>query len=212
MKIFKLVFNQIEVNTYILVDENGDCAIIDCGCYDKKEFERLADFIEQKNARPVILLNTHCHLDHIFGNKFVLQKYGLLPFSHEADEMNRKDAADHAKLFGLSMEEPPKPGGFISDNQVITFGTEKLVALFVPGHTSGSVAFYSEKSNCVFTGDALFAGSIGRTDLPGGNFETLIESIRSKLFVLPPSTTVYAGHGVETTIGTEIKTNPYFND
>lgn len=212
MKIFTLVFNPIEVNTYILADENGDCAIIDCGCYEKEEFERLVHFIDEKKINPVILLNTHCHLDHIFGNKFIFQKYGLLPFSHEADEMNRLDAVDHAKLFGLFMEEPPKPAGFISDNQLITFGTEKLKALFVPGHTSGSLAFYSEKSNCVFTGDALFSGSIGRTDLPGGNFETLIKSIRSRLFVLPSSTTVYAGHGDETTIGTEMKTNPYFND
>jgi hydroxyacylglutathione hydrolase len=212
MKIFKLVFNPIEVNTYILEAGNGDCAIIDCGCYDKREFKRLTDFIDEKGINPVILLNTHCHLDHIFGNKFIFEKYNLLPFSHKADEMNRLDAADHAKLFGLSMEEPPEPAGFISDNQIVTFGDETLKALFVPGHSSGSLAFYSEKGNCVFTGDALFQGSIGRTDLPGGNFDTLMDSIRSKLFTLPPSTTVYAGHGGETTIEAEMKTNPFFND
>ena len=113
-------------------------------------------------------------------------------------------------LFGLTMNEPPEPAGFLSDNQVITFGTTKLKALLVPGHTSGSLAFYSEKNDCVFSGDALFSGNIGRTDLPGGNYDTLIKSITNKLFVLPPSTVVYPGHGNETTIKIEIETNPYF--
>ena len=134
------------------------------------------------------------------------------PFSSELDEMNRKNAVQHAMLFGLTMDNPPEPQGFIKDNQIVTFGTIELLALHVPGHTAGSLAFYSEKNNCVFTGDALFAGSIGRTDLPGGDFDTLIKSIKNKLFVLPPSTVVYSGHGNETTIGNEIKSNPYFND
>jgi glyoxylase-like metal-dependent hydrolase (beta-lactamase superfamily II) len=108
------------------------------------------------------------------------------------------------------MDKPPEPAGFISDNQMVTFGTTELKALHVPGHTSGSLAFYSEKNNCVFTGDALFSGSIGRTDLQGGNYETLIGSIKNKLFVLPPSTVVYPGHGNETTIEREMKSNPFF--
>jgi glyoxylase-like metal-dependent hydrolase (beta-lactamase superfamily II) len=210
MKIYKLVFSPIEVNTYILVDESGDCAIIDCGCYDIQESERLGNFIKDKKINPVLLLNTHCHLDHIFGNRFILEKYGLRTFSNEFDEMNRKNAVQHALLFGLTMENPPVPAGFITDNQVVTFGTTDLVALLVPGHTSGSLAFYSEKNKCVFTGDALFEGSIGRTDLPGGDFNTLIKSIRNKLFVLPPSTIVYPGHGNETTIEKEMNSNPYF--
>ena len=210
MKIYKIVFSPIEVNTYILEDESGDCAIIDCGCYERKESDRLADFIKNKNINPVLLLNTHCHLDHIFGNKFILERYNLRTFSNENDEMNRNDAVQHAMLFGLTMESPPEPAGFLTDNQIITFGRTELVALFVPGHTSGSLGFYSEKNNCVFTGDALFAGSIGRTDLPGGDYDTLIESIRNKLFVLPPSTVVYPGHGNETTIEKEINSNPFF--
>jgi glyoxylase-like metal-dependent hydrolase (beta-lactamase superfamily II) len=211
MKIFKFVFSPIEVNTYILVDESGDCAIIDCGCYDKQEFGKLEDFIKGNSINPVLLLNTHCHLDHVFGNRFVLEKYGLKTFSCELDEMNRKDAVRHAMLFGLTMENPPEPAGFISDNQIVSFGTTELVALHVPGHTSGSLAFYSENNDCVFTGDALFAGSIGRTDLQGGDYNTLIESIKCKLFVLPPSTVVYSGHGNETTIGKELKSNPFFS-
>jgi glyoxylase-like metal-dependent hydrolase (beta-lactamase superfamily II) len=212
MKIYKLVFSPIEVNTYILADESGDCAIIDCGCYDKAECKRFEAFIDEKNINPVLLLNTHCHLDHVFGNKFIFEKYGLRTFSNELDEMNRKSAIEHAALFGLSMEEPPEPAAFLSDNEVVSFGMETLLALHVPGHTSGSLAFYNEKNNCVFTGDALFSGSIGRTDLPGGDFDTLIKSIKTRLFVLPPATVVYPGHGGETTIEKEMRSNPYFHD
>jgi hydroxyacylglutathione hydrolase len=210
MEIFKLVFSPIEVNTYLLVDQSGDCAIIDCGCYYTYESDELAGFVKNKNLNPVLLLNTHCHLDHVFGNKFILDRYNLKAFSSEFDEMNRKDSVQHAELFGLAMDVPPEPGGFIIDNQVITFGKAELVALHVPGHSPGSLAFYSEKNKCVFTGDALFAGSIGRTDLPGGDYDTLINSIQSKLFILPPATVVYPGHGNETTIEREMNSNPYF--
>jgi hydroxyacylglutathione hydrolase len=210
MDIYKFIFSPIKVNTYILVDQSGDCAIVDCGCYNKYESQQLADFIKGKNINPVLLLNTHCHLDHIFGNGFILEKYGLRTFSSELDEINRNNSLQHAMLFGLTMDKPPAPAGFLTDNQVIAIGTTELVALPVPGHSPGSLAFYSEKNGCVFTGDALFAGSIGRTDLPGGNYETLIKSIESNLFVLPPSTIVYPGHGEKTTIEREMKSNPYF--
>lgn len=211
MEIFKLVFSPIEVNTYILVDPSKDCAIIDCGCYDRGEAEEFEEFIESRKLNPVLLLNTHCHLDHVFGNRFVLDKYNLKALASKEDEINRKSSPQHAALFGLLMSEPPDPGGYITDNQVIKFGTTELVALHVPGHSPGSMAFYSEKDGCVFTGDALFAGSIGRTDLKGGNYETLINSILSRLFVLPQSTVVYPGHGSHTTIERERMTNPYFS-
>jgi glyoxylase-like metal-dependent hydrolase (beta-lactamase superfamily II) len=209
MEIFKLVFSPIQVNTYVLADQSGDCAIIDCGCYDRNEFSMLVDLIESKNLQPVLLLNTHCHLDHIFGNRFVHEKYKLKPWSNELEEPNRKNAVNHALLFGLSMDTPPEPAGFITDQQEIVFGETTLLALFVPGHTAGSIAFYSKSDGCVFTGDALFAGSIGRTDLPGGNFDTLLKSIRNKLLTLPGQTIVYSGHGPETTIEREINTNQY---
>ena len=210
MEIYKLVFSPIDVNTYLLADESGDCAIIDCGCYDARENEELAGFIKKHNLNPTLLLNTHCHLDHVCGNKFILDRYKLRTFSSELDEMNRKDAVKHARFFGMTIENPPEPAGFLTDNQVITFGTTELEVRHVPGHSSGSLAFYSEKNNVVFTGDALFAGSIGRTDLPGGDYQTLIQSIENKLFVLPPSTVVYPGHGIETSIEREKNTNPYF--
>jgi glyoxylase-like metal-dependent hydrolase (beta-lactamase superfamily II) len=209
MEIYRFVFSPIEVNTYILAEEKGDCAILDCGCYNEKEFERLVNFIEKKRLNPILLLNTHCHLDHIFGNKYVLEKYNLKTHCNELEDVNRKGATEHAMYFGLSMEAPPEPESFISHRQVITFGSASLLALHVPGHTAGSLAFYSENDGCVFTGDALFAGSIGRTDLPGGDFKTLIDSIRHNLLTLPSSTVVYSGHGPETTIEKEMKTNPY---
>jgi hydroxyacylglutathione hydrolase len=210
MKIYRLVFSPIEVNTYIFAGTSGDCAIIDCGCYDKKEKVDLANFIQENKLNPVLLLNTHCHLDHVFGNKFILEKYGLKSFSNQLDEANRKNATSHALMFGLEMDNPPEPAGFIEDNQIISFGETKLRALHVPGHTPGSLAFYDENEGIVFTGDALFSGSIGRTDLPGGNYDTLIESIKNKLFVLPESTTVYPGHGESTTIEKEMRSNPFF--
>ena len=211
LKIKSFEFSPIQENTYILYNDDNNCIIIDPGCYFDEEKEELIAFIGGRKLKPLLLLNTHCHLDHIFGNKFMLERYNLKTLSSEYDEMNRKDAVQHAKLFGLTMDNSPEPGGFITDNQIITFGTTELVALHVPGHTSGSLAFYSERNGCVFTGDALFAGSIGRTDLPDGDYDTLINSINNRLFVLPPSTVVYPGHGDETTIEKEMKSNPFFS-
>ena len=210
MEIFRLVFNPIQVNTYILADTNGECAIVDCGCYDDIEFNRLVKFIENKKLTPVLLLNTHCHLDHIFGNSFVYKKYKLLTKASKDEEFNRLSAVEHATLFGLQMEEPPEVGEFIPDNQIIKFADTSLRAIYVPGHTAGSIAFYSESDGSVFTGDALFEGSIGRSDLPGGDHETLLESIRTRLFTLPPETLVFPGHGSETSISREKNNNPFF--
>ncbi len=210
MEISKLVFSPIEVNTYILSDKEGKCAVIDCGCYDEAEFEELDYLIRHRNLEPVLLLNTHCHLDHIFGNRMFLKKYNLGSWYHADEELNIKSAEKHAMFFGLSIETPPEPAGYLSDNQLISFGSEKLLALHVPGHAPGSLAFYGEKDGVVFTGDALFRRSIGRSDIPGGNHETLIESIKEKLFTLPPGTIVYPGHGEATTIENEINNNPYF--
>lgn len=212
MEIYKLIFSPIEVNTYIIADPSGQCAVVDCGCYDEKEFERLKDFIGSKKLNPVLLLNTHCHLDHIFGNGMMLKQYGLRSFCSKMDEPNRKSSVQHAVFFGLSMEEPPEPGGFLSDGDERTFGSVTLKALHVPGHAPGSLAFYIESGKVVFTGDALFAGSIGRTDLPGGSYDILLTSIREKLLTLPDETVVYPGHGDQTTIGEEKRHNPYLNE
>lgn len=211
MEIYKLVFSPITVNTYILADKSGKCAVIDCGCYDQDEFMELTHLIEEKNLDPVLLLNTHCHLDHIFGNGMFLEKYKLRAYCHADDEMNRKNAVKYAEFFGLVMNEPPEPAGFIGDGEEIAFGSETLRAIHVPGHAPGSLAFYSGENNSLFSGDILFAGSIGRSDIPGGDHELLLEGIKKKLFVLPPHTVVYPGHGSSTSIETEISHNPYFN-
>jgi hydroxyacylglutathione hydrolase len=210
MEISKLVFCPLDVNTYILSDKDGKCAVIDCACYEEGEFEELDYLIRRKNLEPVLLLNTHCHPDHIFGDRMFLEKYNLRAYCHADEEMNRRNAQQFAMYFGLAMDTPADPAGFITDKQVISFGSETLLALHVPGHAPGSLAFYSEKEKVVFTGDALFAGSIGRSDIPGGDHNTLIESIKRELFTLPPETVVYPGHGQETNIETEMKNNPCF--
>jgi hydroxyacylglutathione hydrolase len=209
MQLYKFVFSPLQVNTYLLADKKGNCAIIDCSCFNTGEFSDLEKFIESHKLNPVILLNTHCHLDHIFGNKLMLEKFNLRTFSHQLEEENRKNALNHAMLFGLSMEEPPECAGFISDKQRVYFGEASMLSLHVPGHTAGSLAFYCEEDGWVFTGDALFSGSIGRTDLHGGNYQTLIKSIKDQLLTLPPDTIVYPGHGPETTIAKEMSSNPY---
>jgi glyoxylase-like metal-dependent hydrolase (beta-lactamase superfamily II) len=210
MEIRTLVFNPISVNTYILSDGSGDCAIIDCGCYDSYEAGELTALLDGENLKPVLLLNTHCHLDHIFGDRLMLEKYGLGALCHHDDLMNRKRAVDHARMFGLSMEPPPEPAGYLSGGEKVSFGNSELEVIHVPGHAPGSLAFYSKKDKSVFTGDALFEGSIGRSDLPGGNHETLLNSIRERLFILPADTVVYPGHGNATLIGDELRFNPYF--
>jgi glyoxylase-like metal-dependent hydrolase (beta-lactamase superfamily II) len=209
MKIDKLVFSPIDVNTYIISEGSGDCAIIDCGCYSSEEREYLASFLEKSGLNPVMLLNTHMHLDHLFGNGFVNQKYGLLTHASPLEENNRSSAVRHALMFGLKMDEPPVIGTELSDRQVLSLGSLSFETLFVPGHTAGSMAFYFPRESCIFTGDALFAGSIGRTDLPGGNYNTLIRSIRERLLTLPDDTVVYPGHGPSTTIGEERRTNSF---
>lgn len=210
MKIYKEVFSPIQVNTYILEGDERDCIVIDCGCYDNSEEKRLEELITAKSLKPVLLLNTHCHLDHIFGNGFMLERFGLRSWFHEGDIHNHASAINHALMFGLDMEEPPAPAGYLSDGEVVTAAGVSFEVIAVPGHSPGGIAFYSEKDGVIFTGDALFAGSIGRSDLPGGDHEQLMTNIRTRLFTLPPDTIVYPGHGPETTIREEMRSNPFF--
>jgi len=212
MNIYKLVFSPIQVNTYIIAGDSGDCAILDCACFNKKECDMLESFISSNKLNPVVLLNTHCHFDHIFGNKFILEKYNLRTQYHELEKSNNDGFLERIIRSGWKLDAQPEPMRYIADNEIIEFDSVSLKALHVPGHTSGSLAFYSEKEGCVFTGDALFAGSIGRTDLPGGDYDTLIASIQNRLFTLPPSTVVYPGHGDSSEIGNEIASNPWFKN
>jgi glyoxylase-like metal-dependent hydrolase (beta-lactamase superfamily II) len=211
MKIFRAVFSPIEVNTYIITGNDEECIIIDCGCYGADEERRLEEMLETGRLKPVMLIDTHCHLDHVFGNKFMLSRYGLRPWFHEGDRQNYLNAPKHALMFGLTMEAPPEQEGYLTEGETITAAGVSLKVISVPGHSPGGIALYSESDGMVFTGDALFAGSIGRSDLPGGDHEMLMERIRENLFTLPPDTVVYPGHGPATTIGEEMKSNPFFS-
>jgi glyoxylase-like metal-dependent hydrolase (beta-lactamase superfamily II) len=202
-------FSPIQENTYILYNEFNECLIIDPGCYFDDEKEALSNFISQAGLKPVLLINTHCHLDHVFGNKYVAEKYGLTLHIHEGE----KKVLDFAPASGLMYNMPfdNYTGGiaFLKEGDIVKIGTDELQVLFTPGHSPASLSFYSEKDGFVISGDVLFYRSIGRTDLPGGDFDTLINSIRSQLFVLPAETKVYSGHGPATTIGDEKRENPF---
>jgi hydroxyacylglutathione hydrolase len=202
-------FNPFQENTYLVYDETNTCVIIDPGMYHKAEEEALHDFIENNHLKPVLLLNTHCHIDHIFGNRFVKDTYDIPFYTHELEMDNLTHAPQHARIFGVSMGASPEPDYFIEPKKDISFGNTTFKVLFTSGHSAGSVSFYNAESNFVIAGDALFMGSIGRTDLPGGDYDTLIESIKSELLTLPDNTIVYSGHGPETTIVREREENPF---
>jgi len=207
----KLVFNSFQVNTYLLHDETKDCIIIDPACYEKDEEEALAKYIYEHGLHPVLQINTHCHIDHILGIPFVREKYGISSQAHEQEQKLLNNGHIMGEAFGFHVGAFPKLDKTITHKEKISFGNSELVALHVPGHSAGSLAFYVEEEGFVITGDALFAGSIGRTDLPGGNYDTLISSIKNNLFTLPGKTTVWPGHGGSSTIQNEIDTNPFFN-
>lgn len=203
------VFNAFQENTYVLYDETKKCVVIDPGCYDKDEQKELMDFIQVESLTVTHLLNTHCHVDHVLGNYFVKEKFGVKLFMHRKDEPVLKSVKIYASNYGFFQYQETTPDVFIEEGETISVGNHVLDILFVPGHAPGHIAFYSKQDKFVLGGDVLFYNSIGRTDLPGGNLDTLISSIHQKLFVLPDDVTVYPGHGPATTIGFEKKTNPF---
>lgn len=203
-------FNFVAVNTYVVYDETKEAVIIDCGCLEKEEEQRLLRFIESKELKVKRLLNTHLHLDHVFGNPFAAKTFGLQPEGSKLEEDELPNLEQQAARFGMQLALPAVTlGKYLKEGDVIEFGNTSLSCLAVPGHSPGSLAFYSKEGDCVFSGDALFQGSIGRTDLWGGDFNTLISAIRSRLLTLPEDTRVYPGHGSATTIGEEKKYNMY---
>lgn len=211
MKIKRFEFNMFPVNCYILWDETNEAVIIDPGCLYTEERQALKNFISANQLTVKHLLNTHLHLDHIFGDAFVAQTYNLIVEANQADEFWLEEAPKQSRTFGLQWNETPAPiGKYIHDGDTISFGNTRLEAIHVPGHSPGSIVFYSQADDCIFSGDVLFQGSIGRADLKGGNFDELIENICSRLFILPNETIVYPGHGAPTTIGTEKSENPFF--
>ncbi|KAA6322179.1 putative metallo-hydrolase [termite gut metagenome] len=211
MKIKTFAFNMFPVNCYVLWDDTKEAAIIDPGCFYEEEKRELKDYIVSNGLTLKHLLNTHLHLDHIFGNPFVVQEFGIQPEACQADEFWLEMAAKQSRMFGFELREKTVPiGTYLNDGDIISFGNTTLETIHVPGHSPGSLVYYNKAGHCIFAGDVLFQRSIGRADFAGGNFDKLIEGIRTRLFTLPPETIVFSGHGAETTIGEEMAENPFF--
>jgi glyoxylase-like metal-dependent hydrolase (beta-lactamase superfamily II) len=212
LQIQTFTFNPFAENTYVLWDETGECAIFDPGCFTQQERGELVRFIEQQQLRPVRLINTHCHIDHVFGNPFVAQHWGLGLEIHEGELPVLTHFEQVCKMYGIPFSEAqPLPTNFIEGGETLSFGNTRLKALYTPGHSPASLSFYCAEEGFVLAGDVLFFESIGRTDLPGGNMDTLLNSIRTKLFALPDETIVYPGHGDPTTVRHEKEYNPFLS-
>lgn len=209
VKIQRFTFNPFDENTYVVFDETGEAVIIDPGCYERTEKDELAKFISSENLNLKYLLNTHCHIDHVLGNYFIKEKYKIPLLIHPKDEPVLKAVKAYAPNYGFAAYQEATPDGYFSEQEIIQFGNTTLTVLFLPGHAPGHVGFYHAESLSLISGDVLFQQSIGRTDLPGGNFDILIESIQQKIFLLPDAVTIYPGHGDTTTIGEEKISNPF---
>ena len=212
LKIKSFEFNMFPVNCYVVWDdETLQAAVIDAGCYYKEEQQTLKKFITDNQLTVVHLLNTHLHLDHVFGNAFILREFGLSTEASEKDAFLLPRIGEYCRMFGFPLnEDPPAIGKSLADGDKVQIGQQELKVIAVPGHSPGGLVFYSESQQCIFSGDVLFRGSIGRADLEGGNFEQLRDGVMSRLLVLPDETVVYPGHGSTTTIGYEKMNNPFF--
>lgn len=202
-------FSPIAENTYLLYNETGDCIIIDPGCYFGNERRDLLEYVETNGLRPKYLLNTHCHLDHVFGNRFVYETWQLELHLHSSEKIVLDNAPAAGLRWGMPFDNYKGPLHFLREGDEVGLGTDVLKVLFAPGHSPGHICFYCQEQGFVIGGDVLFRMSVGRTDLPGGDTETLLTSIRTVLFALPDETVVYPGHGEPTTIGFEKLNNPY---
>ena len=190
-------------------ERNKECIVIDTGCYFNEEKDLLKTFIAKNNLKPVLLLNTHCHLDHVFGNKYISETYNLTLHLHEKEKQVLAFAPTSGLMYNMPFDNYNGEFILLKEGDKILLGKDELLVIEAPGHSPGSVCFYCKKQNFVIGGDVLFQRSIGRTDLPGGNHQTLLDSIRQNLFVLPNETVVYSEHGATTTIGEEKMYNPY---
>lgn len=204
-----LVFNPFQVNTYLLYDETKECIIVDAGCINTDEEKVLTKFISSNNLKPIQLISTHPHIDHVAGNKFTCENYKIPLTIHKDSLSILRGIKGYAAAFGFDEVDYVEPANLIADGDTVHFGKSELKTLYTPGHSNGSICLYSEKDNFIIVGDVLFLESIGRTDFPTGNHELLLRSIRNKLFILPEKTLVYPGHGPTTTIGWEKENNPF---
>ena len=209
LKIKTFIFNPFSENTYVVFDETKEAVIIDPGCYEKAEKAELDQFIAEEQLKIKYLLNTHCHIDHVLGNFHVKEKYKVPFYIHLVEKPVLQAVKSYAPNYGFPLYQEVLSDHFLAEGDLVTFGETNWKVLFVPGHSPGHIAFYDAKEKVVFSGDVLFEGSVGRTDLPGGDTTTLIASIHQKLFTLPDETVVYSGHGNTTTIGIEKIHNPF---
>lgn len=212
MKIKTFEFNPLGVNTYVLSDETKECVVIDAACFYADEKELLLHYILDHDLVVKQLINTHLHFDHIFGVNMLVSHFGVTFSSHRDDEFLLENIPDQLQLFGFprtNVDYKPIIGRYLQEGDQIAFGKQLLKVFHVPGHSPGSVVFYHEDAGVLISGDVLFRSGVGRTDLAGGDYETLITGIQKKLFSLPAETRVYPGHGPATTIGQEKKYNPF---
>ncbi len=209
LKVKSFTFNPVQENTYILHNEKNECIIIDPGCYSLDEKATLKNYIVENKLIPVMLLNTHCHLDHVFGNRFVQETWGLALHIHELEKKMLEMAPASGLMWQLPFDNYDGELIFLKENETIKLGDDSLKILPVPGHSPGSVCFYNAGDKFVISGDVLFYCSVGRADLPGGDYNTLLNSIKTQLYILPDEVTVYSGHGPITTIGFEKENNPF---
>ncbi len=209
MKIHRFTFNEFEENTYILYDETGECAIIDPGCSNEQERNQLDAYISAEGLQPTLLINTHGHIDHIYGLNHVHEKYTLDLHIHQGEKVVIDMAPQIGQMYGIPFEPVDVPMHHIDENDRAKFGNTELEIFFTPGHSPASICFFHRESAQLIAGDVLFQGSIGRTDLPGGDYDTLIGSIVDNLLQLGDEVIVYPGHGPETTIGAERRSNPF---
>lgn len=211
MQIKIFTFNPFQENTYLLYDNTKECTIVDPGCFNAHEENTLKEFIASENLKPVRLLNTHCHIDHVLGNKFIEKEFSLKPEYSKNEIPVMEMAKQTSLLYEIPYEDSPLAQDYIEEGDVIKFGETELDVLTVPGHSPGHLVFVNKKDKSIIGGDVLFYGSIGRTDLPLGNHDDLINNIKLKLFPLDDEYVVYPGHGPETKLGFEKMNNPFLN-
>lgn len=209
MKLKTFRFNPIQVNTYVLSDDTKQALIIDPGNCNHEENSELLNYIEQEQLTPLAVVNTHPHIDHIMGNQFCVNHFHCLLLMHENALPIYNKAHIYAAAFGLDAIECPAPSRLLRENDKISYGNQTMKVLYTPGHADGSICLYDETNRMVFVGDVLFAGSVGRTDLPTGSATLLLQNIKEKLLVLPDETNVFCGHEISTSIGQEKSNNPY---
>lgn len=203
------VFNPFQENTYVLYDNTNECVIIDAGCHSETEQEELVNFIKSNNLKPKLAINTHGHVDHVLGNSFIKSQFNIDIAGHAEDMPMLQSAATHALMYGLTIDDVPLFDKYINEGDTLRFGESEIEVVYTPGHSRGGVCLLLKKENFMISGDTLFKASIGRTDLPGGNYDTLIESIKNKILTLQEDIIVYPGHGEPTTTGWEKENNPF---